>query len=182
VVAIAAGNDQIPIGFPGNLPGYVTVGASNPADERKTRTSSDGENWWGSSYGATMHLLAPGVFIWTTDISGPAGYDAGDFTQTFNGTSSATPAVAGAAALMISANPALSGTSIRNLLGNTAKQIQGQTTWTPELGWGRLDVGSAVAAAKVAGAPPSVKPAEKKAKKRAKKKAKKKAKKAGKKK
>jgi thermitase len=173
VVAIAAGNYQIPIDFPGNLPGYVTVGASNPADERKTRTSSDGENWWGSSYGATMHLLAPGVFIWTTDISGPAGYDAGDFTQTFNGTSSATPAVAGAAALMISANPALSGTSIRNLLGNTAKKIQGQTTWTPELGWGRLDVGSAVAAAKVAGAPPSVKPAEKKAKKRAKKKAKK---------
>lgn len=165
VVAIAAGNSQIPIDFPGNLPGYVTVGASNPADERKTKTSSDRENWWGSNFGATMHLLAPGVFIWTTDISGPAGYDAGDFTKTFNGTSSATPAVAGAAALMISANPALSAASIRNLLGTTAKKIQGQTTWTPELGWGRLDVGSAVAAAKVAGGPPSVKPAGKKAKK-----------------
>jgi thermitase len=174
VVAIAAGNDQIPIDFPGNLPGYVTVGASNPADERKTRTSSDGENWWGSNYGAPMHLLAPGVFIWTTDISGPAGYDAGDFTKTFNGTSSATPAVAGAAALMISANPALSATSIRNLLGNTAKKIQGQTTWTPELGWGRLDVGSAVAAAKVAGAPPPAKPVKKKARKKAKKAGKKK--------
>jgi len=174
VVAIAAGNNQIPIDFPGNLPGYVTVGASNPADERKTRTSSDGENWWGSNYGAAMHLLAPGVFIWTTDISGPAGYDADDFTKTFNGTSSATPAVAGAAALMISANPALSATSIRNLLGNTPKKIQGQTTWTPELGWGRLDVGSAVAAAKVAGAPPPAKPVKKKARKKAKKAGKKK--------
>jgi subtilisin family serine protease len=121
-----------------------------------------------------MLLLAPGVFIWTTDISGPAGYDAGDFTKTFNGTSSATPAVAGAAALMISANPALSAASIRDLLGNTAKKVQGQTTWTPELGWGRLDVGNAVAAAKVAGAAPSVKPAEKKAKKGAKKAGKKK--------
>lgn len=181
VVAIAAGNSQIPIDFPGNLPGYVTVGASNPADERKTRTSSDGENWWGSNYGATMQLLAPGVFIWTTDISGPAGYDPGDFTKTFNGTSSATPAVAGAAALMISANPALSASSIRNLLGTTAKKIQGQTTWTPELGWGRLDVGNAVAAAKVAGGPASAKPAGKKAKKAKKKKAKKKAKKAAKK-
>jgi subtilisin family serine protease len=173
VVTIAAGNSQIPIDFPGNLPGYVTVGASNPADERKTRTSSDEENWWGSNYGPAMHLLAPGVFIWTTDISGPAGYEPGDFTKTFNGTSSATPAVAGAAALMISANPALSVASVRDLLGNTAKKIQGQTTWTPELGWGRLDVGSAVAAAKVAGAPAPAEPAGKKAKKSTKKKTKK---------
>ncbi len=45
VVCIAAGNDQMLIDFPGNLPGYVTVGASNPKDERKTLTSSDGEDW-----------------------------------------------------------------------------------------------------------------------------------------
>ena len=153
VVCIAAGNAQEPIDFPGDLPGYVTVGASNPKDERKTKTSSDGENWWGSNFGPTMHLLAPGVFIWTTDISGPAGYETGDFTKTFNGTSSATPAVAGAAALMLSANPALSVASVRNLLQTTAKKIQKQRTWTPELGWGRLDVAKAVQSAKVAGAP-----------------------------
>jgi hypothetical protein len=154
VVAIAAGNDQLPIDFPGDLPGYVTVGASTPSDERKTKTSSDGEYWWGSNYGATMQLVAPGVFIWTTDISGAAGYDPGNFTKTFNGTSSATPAVAGAAALMISANPAISASSVRDLLAKTARKIQGQTTWTPELGWGRLDVGAAVAAAKEAGTTP----------------------------
>ena len=151
IVAIAAGNAQAPIDFPGDLPGYITVGASNPNDERKTRTSSDGENWWGSNFGATIHLLAPGVFIWTTDIVGPAGYETDDFTKTFNGTSSATPAVAGAAALMLSANPALSASSVRNLLAKTAKKLKGQTDWTPELGWGRLDVAKAVAAAKVAG-------------------------------
>lgn len=150
VVCIAAGNHQVPIDFPGNLPDYVTVGASNPKDERKTRTSSDGEPW-GTNFGPTMHLLAPGVFIWATDIVGAAGYETGDFTKTFNGTSSATPAVAGAAALMISANPALSSNSVRTLLAKTAKKLKKQTTWTPELGWGRLDVGSAVAAAKVAG-------------------------------
>jgi subtilisin family serine protease len=151
VVAIAAGNDQLPIDFPGDLPGYVTVGASNPRDERKTRTSSDGETWWGSSFGATMQLLAPGVFIYTTDIVGAAGYETGDFTKTFNGTSSATPAVAGAAALMLSINEALSASSVRDLLARTAKKLAGQTTWTPELGWGRLDVAQAVAEAKVAG-------------------------------
>jgi subtilisin family serine protease len=155
VVAIAAGNDQIPIDFPGDLPGYVTVGASNPRDERKTRTSSDGETWWGSNYGATMHLLAPGVFIWTTDIVGAAGYAGGNFTKTFNGTSSATPAVAGAAALMLSVNGALSATSVRNLLSQTAKKLKGQAGWTPELGWGRLDVARAVAKARLAGADPA---------------------------
>ena len=151
LVAIAAGNAQRPIDFPGNLPGYVTVGASTPADERKTRSSSDGERHWGSNYGSTLHVLAPGVFIHTTDIVGPAGYDNGDFTATFNGTSSATPAVAATAALMISANPAISASSVRNLLAKTAKRIAGQVSWTQELGWRRLDVAKAVAAAATAG-------------------------------
>jgi subtilisin family serine protease len=100
-----------------------------------------------------MHLLAPGVFIWTTDIAGAAGYESGDFTKRYNGTSSSTPAVAAVAALMISANPALSATSVRNLLATTARRIQGQSGWTKELGWGRLDAGAAVAAAKAVGAP-----------------------------
>ncbi|TMB54581.1 MAG: hypothetical protein E6J47_07885 [Chloroflexi bacterium] len=151
LVAIAATNEQRAISFPGSLPGYVTVGASTPKDERKTKTSSDGENWWGSNYGPALSLLAPGVFIWTSDISGAAGYEPGNFTKTFNGTSSATPHVAGAAALMLSANPTLSAPTVRTLLGQTAKRIQGQTGWTPELGWGRLDVAKAVAAAKAAG-------------------------------
>jgi subtilisin family serine protease len=162
VVVIAAGNDEMPVDFPGDLPDYVTVGASNPDDERKTYTSSDGDTRWGSNYGATMTLLAPGVFIWTTDIVGPAGYDPGDFTKTFLGTSAATPAVAGAAALMISANLALSGASVRDLLGKTAKMLEGQTAWTPEFGWGRLDVAKAVAAAQAAGTGTSAKAAAKK--------------------
>ena len=154
VVVIAAGNAQQPIDFPGNLPGYVTVGASTPRDERMTRSSSDGENWWGSNYGETLSLLAPGVRIATTDISGPAGYESGDFTQMFNGTSSATPHVAAVAALMLSANPALSAPTVRTILGQTAKRIQGQTGWTRELGFGRLDAARAVAAAAAAGKKP----------------------------
>jgi subtilisin family serine protease len=166
VVVIAAGNDELAIDFPGDLPGYVTVGASTPRDERKTRTSSDGEHWWGSNFGATLHLLAPGVFIWTTDIVGAAGYDASDFTKTFNGTSSATPAVAGAVALMLSVNPALSASSVRDVLARTAAKLPGQQTWTPEFGWGRLDVERAVSAARVAGTP-AAPPASKKASKKA---------------
>ncbi len=148
IVCIAAGNDETPVDFPGNLPGYVTVGASNPKDERKTHASSDGENWWGSNFGPTLWVLAPGVFIHTTDISGPTGYDPGDFTETFNGTSSATPHVAAAVALMLSANPNLSGSDVRLLLSSTATRVAGQTGRTDELGFGRLNVGAAVAAAK----------------------------------
>lgn len=147
LVVIAAGNAQEPIDFPGNLPGYVTVGASNPADERKTLNSSDGEDWWGSNFGPTISLLAPGVFIHTTDIAGQSGYDEGDFTKTFNGTSSATPHVAGAAALMLSANPQLSVGELRTLLQSTAKPLQGQSGFDEERGFGRLDVAAAVRAA-----------------------------------
>lgn len=148
VVCIAAGNDQIAIDFPGELPGYVTVGASTPADERKTRRSSDGETWWGSNFGPTMWLLAPGVFIHTADISGARGYETGNYTDTFNGTSSATPHVAGAVGLMLSANPNLTASAVRTILKETAVPVQGQKGWTKELGYGRLDVGKAVAAAK----------------------------------
>lgn len=148
VVCIAAGNAQAPIDFPGNLPGYVTVGASTPRDERKTKTSSDGETWWGSNHGETMRLVAPGVFIWTTDIAGPRGYSTSEFTKTFNGTSAATPHVAAAAALMLSVAPNLSASTVRNLLGTSAKRLTGQRGWTRELGWGRLDVGKAVSLAK----------------------------------
>jgi subtilisin family serine protease len=164
LVCIAATNEQRAISFPGSLPGYVTVGASTPDDERKTKTSADGENWWGSNFGPAMSLLAPGVFIWTTDISGARGYDPTDFTKTFNGTSSATPHVAGAIALLLRPNPALSAPTARNLLTQTVKRLAGQTGWTPELGFGRLDVAKAVAAARDAGLPakPKAKPKAKK--------------------
>lgn len=144
VVVVAAGNDQGPIEFPGTVRGVVTVGASNPADERKTKTSSDGEYWWGSCYGSTLSLLAPGVFCHTTDITGPHGYEDGDFTKTFNGTSAAAPHVAGAAALMLTRNPELSASEVRRILRNTAKKLKGQKGWTRQLGYGRLDVRAAV--------------------------------------
>lgn len=152
VVAIAAGNAEAPIDFPGNLRDFVTVGASNQRDERKTRRSSDGEDWWGSAYGPTLVLLAPGVAIGSTDIAGARGYEPGDFTATFNGTSAATPFVAGAAALMLSVNPDLDAAQVRAILARTARPLAGQEGWTQELGHGRLDVEAAVLAARRGGA------------------------------
>lgn len=74
VIVVAAGNEDGPVSFPGTLPNVLTVGASNPWDERKSQSSKDNETWWGSNYGPALDLLAPGVRIATTDIRGARGY------------------------------------------------------------------------------------------------------------
>ncbi|MEA2305323.1 MAG: serine protease [Solirubrobacteraceae bacterium] len=63
------------------------------------------------------------------------------------GTSMATPMVAGVAALMHHLNPDLSAADVIRLLKDTARRPVG-TSWTPELGWGILDGGAAVQAAR----------------------------------
>jgi len=105
VIVIAAGNDFGQVSFPGTLPDVITVSASNEYDEAKTPTSKDGETWWGTNHGPEVDVAAPGVHNLTTDISGADGYAGGDYEPKFNGTSSATPIVAGACGLVLSANP-----------------------------------------------------------------------------
>lgn len=65
----------------------------------------------------------PGLGVLTTDQLGAAGYDKGDFTSDFGGTSSATPVVAGVAALVLSANPNLSAQQVKKILQETADKI-----------------------------------------------------------
>lgn len=60
------------------------------------------------------------------------------------GTSYAAPQVAGAAALVWAANPALSASDVADYLKGTAS---GQGRWNPRIGYGVLDVGAAVALA-----------------------------------
>ncbi len=69
----------------------------------------------------TQNLLGLGVF--TADRTGVAGYDAGDYTDSFGGTSSATPVVAGIAGLILSANPRLTAREVRGILQETADKI-----------------------------------------------------------
>lgn len=144
VVVIAAGNDQAPVDFPGNLPNVLTVGASNQWDERKTTTSKDKETWWGSNYGDSLDLLAPGVKIKTTDIRGDAGYSNTLFTDRFNGTSSATPHVAAAAALVLSVNPDLTEDQVRSIITSTTDPLSGGEYWNRYEGYGRLNAYAAV--------------------------------------
>jgi subtilisin family serine protease/subtilisin-like proprotein convertase family protein len=67
----------------------------------------------------TLH----GRTILSADQIGAAGYEPGDFTNNFGGTSSATPIVAGVAALVLSANPDLTGQQVKFILQETADKI-----------------------------------------------------------
>jgi subtilisin family serine protease len=144
VVVFAAGNNDGPVSFPGSLDEVVTVGASNQWDQRKSKRSKDGEKWWGSNFGKSLDLLAPGVAIATTDIHGAAGYGPGDFTLTFNGTSAATPQVAAAAALILSQKPELTETQVKDVLIRSADRLVAKPGWNKFVGWGRLNIFSAL--------------------------------------
>ena len=156
VVVIAAGNDDGPVEFPATLPGIIAVAASNEYDEPKTKHSRDGESWWGSGFGPEIAVSAPGVHNYTTDITGASGYNSGggidsNYSSDFNGTSSATPIVAGAAAMVLSANPQLSEADVRAILVETADKVGGVRYVdgrNDRMGHGRINVLKAVRLAK----------------------------------
>ena len=104
-----------------------------------------------SQVGSSLLISAPsntsngtGLGIMTTDNKGPAGYNyglhntlftlplvddfkgSGDVTQTFGGTSSATPAVSGVIALMLQRNPNLGWRDVQEILMLSAKKIDDQ--------------------------------------------------------
>lgn len=163
-VVIAAGNgpDRPPwtyeTAFPCNLTAQndlICVGASSPTDEHKSASSSDGIHTWGSSYvGAGPDVVAPGPWSYTTDRRGADGYNAdaastgvhADYDFQFGGTSSSTPKVAGIAALLLSANPALTPAQVKSILATTADDI-GTPGSDDRTGAGRVDALAAVRAA-----------------------------------
>jgi large repetitive protein len=153
-VLFAAGNDNGAVSYPATLTNVISVAAMSMCNQRKSPSSCDGENFWGSNFGANLDISAPGVKIYTTDISGSTGYSAGDYTATFNGTSSACPNAAGVMALILSVNPGLNQTQARQIIESTCDKVGGLTygtnvnqpngTWTNELGYGRVNAFTAV--------------------------------------
>ncbi len=161
-VLFAAGNDNGDVTYPATYDPTIAVIAMSMCNQRKMPNSCDGEFWWGSNYGEHGDIAAPGVKIFTTDIAGSNGYSNNDFTTSFNGTSSACPNAAGVMALILSNDNSLTAQEARFALESTAEKVGGYNytdnvngqpngTWSPQLGYGRIN---AVNALNGGGTPP----------------------------
>lgn len=153
IVVFAAGNNYDPSpAYPAIYPETICVAATTPCDSLKAPSDSskapwtcDGEWWWGSNHGPGTDVAAPGVLIPATDIRGADGYDPTDYVANFNGTSSATPQVAGLAALLIAKFPHWEGAEIRSRIEQTCDKVGGYaydltTGISDELGHGRINI------------------------------------------
>ncbi|MEV6713949.1 S8 family peptidase [Lentzea sp. NPDC051208] len=93
---------------PARTPEAITVGASDRADRRSIWTAGS------SNYGTCLDIWAPGSDIVSASHSSDTG------TRSMGGTSMASPHVAGAAALYLSANPSATPAQVRNALVGAA--------------------------------------------------------------
>jgi subtilisin family serine protease len=110
------------VAYPSSNPNAISIGASNDGSP-----SGAEERSYYSQFGPQLDVLAPssgdGERITTTDRQGSAGYNAGDYTFTFGGTSSATPLAAGLVADLIAIYPYITATQVRDALRHGAEQI-----------------------------------------------------------
>jgi len=114
---------------PAAHPEVIAVAAST-SQNRKAAYSNWGKEISVCAPSNNFHPLdhdarVPGLGIWTTDNEQfGLGFTGGSrFTGAFGGTSSATPLVAGVAALVRSANPELNAAQIKRILQETADKI-----------------------------------------------------------
>lgn len=133
VVLFAAGNGNESVDNDGyaSFPKVVAVAACNDSGKRSFYSDFGNAVW--CSFPSNDIVPARTTGIWTTDRSGPAGYNpggslfsgdtGGNYTNSFGGTSSAAPGAAGVAALILSRNPALRRDEVHDILKRCCDRI-----------------------------------------------------------
>ncbi|GBD09337.1 Thermophilic serine proteinase [Candidatus Thermoflexus japonica] len=125
IVAAAGNNGANQLFYPAAYPGVIGVAATNFSNQ-----------WaWFSNSGAHVDLAAPGVDILST-------YPGGSYAW-MDGTSMATPHVAGAAGLVWSVRPALTADQVCGILIRTALDL-GTPGRDDYYGYGRVNAEAAV--------------------------------------
>ncbi len=105
--------------------------------------ANDGFVSYYSTPGTAILITAPSSGgtsgIVTTDRLGVFGYESGDYTSSFGGTSAATPIVSGVVALMLEANPSLGWRDVQAILAATARHVgsslSGGLSGSESYGW-----------------------------------------------
>ncbi|MFL2952992.1 MAG: S8 family serine peptidase [Candidatus Thalassarchaeaceae archaeon] len=126
-----------------------------------TAVDHNGVQSWYAEPGANILVAAPsdgdGEGITTTDVAGSSGYNEGDVTDSFGGTSSATPLVSGVISLMLEANGNLSWRDVQEIIVLTSKKNHiSDVSWASngaghlvshKYGFGVIDAGAATSMA-----------------------------------
>jgi len=142
---------------PGDLYNVIGVGATDSADRLASFSSRGPGNGTPNFPAIKPDISAPGASVVSASSASDVTY------TTLSGTSMACPAVAGVAALMLSANPSMDYDELYDIMTSTADEgvgapIGGQTacggiayTTFPNnhYGYGRVDAYAAVAASRV---------------------------------
>jgi subtilisin family serine protease len=124
---VSAGNSNTDPGY-ANTNSIIIVAATDSNDAKASF----------SNFGDHVHLAAPGVGIYTTTW--------GQSYASASGTSFSAPIAAATAALVMSANPALTNAQVENILFSTALDL-GAPGRDIYFGYGRVDAAAAVNAA-----------------------------------
>lgn len=160
--AAGNGNESVDLDGYASNPHVMAIAACN---DRSARS-------WYSDMGAAIHVCAPSSgdrsagekAITTTDRQGAAGYNDGaegldaNYTNSFGGTSSAAPLVAGVVGLMLSAKPDLTVRQVRDTLASTARRIgtgYDSSGHSPDYGYGLVDAYEAVRSVQGTTSPPA---------------------------
>lgn len=123
VLVAAAGNDNVSsVFYPAGYSEVIAVASTTFGDSKSGF----------SNFGSWIDISAPGSAIFSTIVGGGYG--------TKQGTSMASPMVAGLAGLMLSLNPSLSPSDIKTCLYNSADNIDGANpSFIGQLGAGRIN-------------------------------------------
>lgn len=166
VVLFAAGNGNESVDNDGYASGDKVIAVAACNDRGKRSVYSDfGKAVWcafpSSDFGHAPfnHPDPLTTGIWTTDRHGNAGYNpgnasdgdaAGNYTNSFGGTSSACPGAAGVAALVLAVNPELKWIEVKDLLKRACDRIDpagggyDAAGHSDQYGHGRLNARTAV--------------------------------------